>query len=253
MPIWISAGAARRLAARASVSGGQRSRTEFFVDLSGVCVEPVPRWFACKRDRDLPSLLIEVLTQCRSCELCAWSYRTERKEWAAVELGTAARSWWITLTYGPRARQMFMLAGSGRSDEDRWKLWSRSARKDFRAWAKRVREGRRPRLRFRFAAVVEKHKDGFPHLHALLHEYEGEPIRKHYMEAKWKLGNITKIKLVEQEEDNAEVASYLCKYLTKDASTWFASRLYGRCQPQAGALSALVSGSVERGECNDLV
>lgn len=90
----------------------------------------------------------------------------------------------------------------------------------------------RKKAPFRFLAVFERHKDGFPHLHLLIHE-QGQPLTKSAIQAEWRLG-FSQCKLVDQ---GPKAAFYVAKYLGKDAATRIrASVRYGN-----GALSALLT------------
>ena len=70
--------------------------------------------------------------------------------------------------------------------------------------------------------VAEAHKDGYPHIHLLVHEVF-QPIPKREIERQWPYG-FTKVKLVQDQA----AANYVAKYLAKDMRTRVrASQHYG--------------------------
>lgn len=67
----------------------------------------------------------------------------------------------------------------------------------------------------RILMVAEKHKSGLPHFHVLFHEVDAlNPIRKAVLSKAWRMGYST-FTLVK----DARAATYVCKYLAKDALT----------------------------------
>lgn len=76
---------------------------------------------------------------------------------------------------------------------------------------KRMRKN--TKSRFRYIAVFERHCDGYPHLHLLLHE-QGQPLTKRDIQAEWRLG-FSQCKLVDQ---GPKAAFYVAKYLSKEAA-----------------------------------
>lgn len=230
MPRKISPDAAKRLAARASVSGGKLSPTRYELKVSGVCTSPKPLVMESERTKHMPSLQITLRVRCNSCDLCLWSRRKAWTERMDAELAKAPRTWYFTGTWRPAARQLVYLAASSRDETERTKTMMKWALKEFRGFAKRIREGTRPRRKFRYIVVIELHKDGFPHVHALLHELEGVPLKKEFIRGKWKVGN-TKCVLYSPEQNDGDIGSYLAKYLGKELSIIRASQYYGASAP----------------------
>lgn len=73
--------------------------------------------------------------------------------------------------------------------------------------------------------TTEAHADGFPHLHLLLHEYEGAATKR-LLEEQWPLG-ISHWRLVNAHDH--KVPWYVAKYLTKSIlAKPVASLRYGR-------------------------
>lgn len=73
---------------------------------------------------------------------------------------------------------------------------------------------------FRYLAVVEYHKDGFPHVHALVHCADTMTYRA--VAGDWPHG-FAHAKLA-----NDSAAAYVTKYVTKDLTRLRASLGYGR-------------------------
>ena len=75
---------------------------------------------------------------------------------------------------------------------------------------------------FRYLYVLEAHKDGYPHVHMLVHEVSAQ-IPKRALGAQWPYG-FSSFKLV----DDPRAASYITKYLVKDMRSKIrASQKYG--------------------------
>lgn len=76
--------------------------------------------------------------------------------------------------------------------------------------------------RLRFLLVYEAHKDGFPHLHALIHE-QGEVVTKRELQKQWPYG-FTTVKVCD-----VATSHYVTKYLTKSVRARVrASQRYGQ-------------------------
>jgi len=87
-------------------------------------------------------------------------------------------------------------------------------------YMKRVRKQSGAPLRYLLA--VEEHKDGFPHLHALVHEW-GTEVGKRALQGTWLYGH-SHVKLAD-----LAAAKYVCKYVTKSpVARLRASLHYGR-------------------------
>lgn len=79
----------------------------------------------------------------------------------------------------------------------------------------------------RYLLVSEKHEDGFPHFHMLIHE-QAAPVTKRLLEENWRYG-FSQFRLV--NGNGAKAAWYVSKYLAKDAQTRIrASSRYGSPQ-----------------------
>lgn len=171
----------------------------------------------------VPGIELNLLTACRRCRVCLakkarlWTWR------ARNEIEAAERTWFATLTTSPDHDVWIDHACSARKSE----FWLQSPHKIFaeRAlvlgieatkWLKRVRKN--SGCQFRYLLVTETHnsrkssdlKRGRPHLHALIHEFPGQTIRKRVLENAWHLGHC-QFRLA----SDPTVARYVSKYLTK--------------------------------------
>lgn len=145
---------------------------------------------------------LDILTRCRKCANCL-EYRS--RLWTArgfEETKNASRTWFMTFTVNPQNR--FELSCRAQS----WDFTPvyKELSKEFTLYLKRVRKAG---YKFRYMMVAEKHKDGFPHLHALVHEVSAA-IPKRALQERWKLG-FTNCKLADKFQ-----ARYLAKYLAKE-------------------------------------
>lgn len=153
--------------------------------------------------------------RCRKCKPCLrsrqrqWVYRIARE----VE-ATPGRTWFVTLTVDPKNRA---LAGSARDPAQAFAHVARWLGTEVQKYLKRLRKSG---AALRYIAVVEPHKDGYPHMHILVHE-TGAPIRKKSIQAGWTLG-FSSAKLADEG-----ARSYIAKYLTKTAGRLRASLKYG--------------------------
>jgi hypothetical protein len=176
----------------------------------------VPGLLPSGRD-GFPAIGGYMLVQCRKCPRCLKLRAKLWRERAVHETVTANRTWFITFTVSPDHRyRLSLLAGSSE-----WSaLWERVSA-ELTLSLKRLRKAGHA---FRYLAVGEAHKDGFPHVHMLLHE-RGAAITKRQIEAEWRLG-FSRVKLIVGEP--ARAAAYVAKYLAKDAASRVrASREYG--------------------------
>lgn len=213
----------------------------YSANLAGSCTAPITR---SMRGRPDPVMLtvgletdktvnVDIEVPCRRCEACLKRRAAHWRLRAMAEIELANRTWFGTLTVRPEMR--FRLEATARhrltrqgviwddlEPHDRFKETTKCLVREFQLFAKRLRK----RHKFRHLLIAEKHKDGFPHLHLLVHEM-GEPVRHRELTDQWKLGFST-WKLVPTDE-GSRAASYVCKYLSKamEASV-VASLRYGK-------------------------
>lgn len=137
----------------------------------------------------------------------------------AQEMKSSFRTWMGTFTINPHHRFMFSVRAGSRD----YHASHREISKEITKYLKRLRKAG---FKFRYVVVAEAHKDGYPHLHMLLHEVSA-PIPKSRLQAEWPYG-FTTFKLV---KDRA-ATFYVAKYLAKDARTRIrASLRYGQSVP----------------------
>lgn len=190
---------------------------------------------------------VEMQSRCRKCENCL-AHR--RRLWAArgrAEIDAAPRTWFGTFTMHPEARfaiQMRALDRLHRSGHGlewhalprdvRFKALADVASHEVTLWLKRVRKQSGARLRY--LLVTESHKDGFPHFHMLLHEYDGSATKR-LLESQWRCG-FSQWRVV--RPDDRKASFYVAKYLAKSALTRVrASQRYGQAQLVATKLAAM--------------
>lgn len=240
------------LMSRAIASGAERrsddSLTQWKWDTSGTCSRPqyvtiqglvnAPISFTgTKEERKKISELtdahpvysLEMAVPCRKCSDClnyrAWIWRERAKR----EIEFAPRTWFSTFTLRPEALYLFKCrATSGRDietldDAEQFKLIDREIRAEFTKMLKRMRKKQAHAGGLRYILVTEKHKNGAPHYHMLLHEQsELSPLRKEFLHGQWGYG-FSSHKLADKSS-----AAYVSKYLAKDAIARVrASQKYG--------------------------
>lgn len=184
-----------------------------------------------------PMVKLSMLGMCRRCPPClrfrSWLWSTR----AAIECEASNRTWFCTLTYRPeeyvrrlyQAEQRYGRGWSALSADERSSLTLAECGRDLRLFMVQVRaDARRDAASsmgvakrhapgatgVRQMAVVEFHKSGVPHFHALIHERDPLlPVRKRRLTDAWKHG-ISQFRLVDGSEG---AGRYVSKYLAKDA------------------------------------
>lgn len=161
---------------------------------------------------------IIIATACRKCEQCLINRRKLWSSRARQEIQISTRTWFGTLTINPHWR--FIL--SARSGSKNFHHSYREVGKEVTKYFKRLRKSGH---KFRYLMVMEAHKDGYPHVHLLIHEGD-EPLPKRELQCEWQLG-YSSFKLVDKTD--AKAAFYVTKYISKDARTRLrASQKYGK-------------------------
>lgn len=170
-------------------------------------------------------------TPCRKCEACLRNRAGLWRKRMEFEIKAAPRTWFCTFTIAPHYRFIFSLRAGSRDYIASYNEISKEMTKYF----KRLRKAGH---KFRYVLVAEAHKDGYPHLHALVHEVSA-PIPKSRLQAEWPYG-FTTVRLVKDRE----ISYYLAKYLAKDARMRIrASQRYGQSRPDLlDAIHQLLKG-----------
>lgn len=142
------------------------------------------------------------------------------------ELITAARSWFVTLTFRPEARAKLFYETVRDNDGEysrtlTLKKRSSIAMGELASYLKRLRNAAaQSGASVRFVAVTEPHKDDFPHVHLLLHS-QGLLTASMIRAGKWPHG------FIDMKLCDADAANYLVKYISKEAVGVRASVRYG--------------------------
>lgn len=159
---------------------------------------------------------IDISCPCRKCEPCLKNRRILWRRRMRHEINQSNRTWFGTFTINPHQRFVFSMRAGTRDYFASYGEISKELTKYF----KRLRKAG---FKFRYVVVAEAHKDGYPHLHCLIHEVS-TPIPKRRLQSEWPHGYTT-FKLVE----DASAVYYVTKYLSKDARTRIrASLKYGQ-------------------------
>lgn len=155
-------------------------------------------------------------TPCRKCPTCCLNRSRFWAKRAHYEVMRSQRTWMVTLTIAPEARFIFSL----RAKTTDYRKSYNEISKEVTLMFKRMRKAGH---KFRYICVAEAHKDGYPHIHLLIHEGL-KPIPKREIQKQWSFG-FTTVKLV---ENSRGAAKYVSKYLAKDmAARVRASQHYG--------------------------
>lgn len=158
---------------------------------------------------------LRILRPCRKCPVCLENRRKFWAQRARYEVNRSPRTWFVTLTINPQWRFIFSCRAKSTDYFASYGEISKEVTKFF----KRLRKAGHV---FKYMMVAEAHKDGYPHIHLLVHEVS-QPIPKREIERQWNYG-FTKVKLVK----NQAAAYYVAKYLAKDMRTRVrASQHYG--------------------------
>jgi len=207
-------------------SGATMSATSALWDISMGCSKPYLITVASHPPENgyMPSQVIvdgktrwlDIETPCRKCQTCLENRRRLWRRRAVQEIVQSNRTWMGTLTISPHQRFMFSLQAGSRDYHASIGIIG----KEMTKYYKRLRKAD---YKFRYLQVAEAHKDGYPHIHVLIHEVSS-PIPKSRLQSELPHG-FTNFKLVKDQS----AAYYVAKYLAKDARTRIrASQQYGQ-------------------------
>lgn len=196
---------------------------------AGRCENPIPKTLKGlvtdlygrteARESGTRTRFLDMEVPCRRCRNCLWRKALHWKHRSIAEMEQASRTWLVTLTFRPEVRSRMTMAAQAEiggeaydqlSREQRSVLLAKHANKLVTLWMKRVREDTGPGVRY--VSVVERHKDGSPHCHLLVHEPVGTTVLHKTLTKNWVWG-FSNAKLVEDTEVSAR---YVAKYLAKD-------------------------------------
>lgn len=163
----------------------------------------------------------DLLLPCRKCVSCKEYRHRSFVRAASREIASAQRSWLLTLTMSPESHARY--GGMAVPVEDQRKAWVGEIQRYFKRVRKHAGDAK-----LRLAWVLEHHKSGLFHAHALVHEQCGSRIRVSSLDHCWSHGWVN-TRLVADRFENA--ARYVGKYILKDENaTVVVSRLYGRSE-----------------------
>lgn len=153
------------------------------------------------------ALCAYIRVRCRRCDSCL---KARQHLWvlrAAHEQVSAKRTWFVTLTFGPKRRAAILQEASRMQGALSQPVRLVRASGWFvTTFLKRLRKAG---FEFRYLIVAEPHRDGFPHFHGLLHDQRGDLDWKS-INAQWSAGFL-QCKLVR----DAGALRYVTKYLSK--------------------------------------
>lgn len=221
----------RRLQAKALQNGGfhptdMPSLVEW--DISGRCETPRHRLMHARdeaRDNvkwrvNPGTASVRLWCPCRQCPPCLRYRGAQWRERATVEIIRSTRTWFATFTMSPEEHFLAWLRIQQRlRQENGGCAPPLDVREEFNErcadmgklltnYFKRLRKTSASPIRY--LLVAERHKSGYPHFHALIHEI-GPPVTYRALAGEWPHG-FTHFKLV---EDRALAARYVAKYISK--------------------------------------
>jgi len=176
--------------------------------------------FPAKPGRHLYSIDLQV--SCRRCPSCL---KERGRRWSARafhECKQSSRTWFCTFTLAPEHRLRACLLAKKKFSNEEFSSIYNIISGWFTLYLKRIRKESGAKLRFFLA--VEMHADGFPHLHALIHEVGEGEVTKRTLQGQWPYG-FTNVKLADPAS-----ARYVTKYLAKSLLARVRASLnYGSC------------------------
>lgn len=160
----------------------------------------------------------DLLLPCRRCKGCRSYRHSDFIRSATAEMACSTRTWLLAITMAPEVHARY--GGLAVPLDEQRAAWTRS----LQLYWKRVRKVSGAKLRI--AWVLEHHKSGLLHAHALVHEQAGSRLRVSLLDSCWGNGSINTQCVTDRYE---RAARYVAKYLVKDHdAVCVASRLYGR-------------------------
>lgn len=173
------------------------------------------------RENGTRTRFLDMEVPCRRCRNCLWRKALHWTHRSIAECEVSPRTWLVTLTFNAHMRALIKMRAEAVAGED-WGALSQEQRtarlgdqanKFVTLWMKRVRKHTGPGVRY--VSVIEKHKDGTPHGHLLVHEARDGQVRHRTLTREWTYG-FSNAKLV---EDGPAAARYVAKYLAKSPIT----------------------------------
>ncbi len=159
----------------------------------------------CERKAFNNSYDVWYIVRCRKCVRCRLSRRNSWLWRAKQEAKLASRMWFVTLTFGPASRQRIIADARLSSQSVIETAYQYST-----VYARKCRGLLKVKGAFRYLFSVEKHVDGFPHLHGIIFETRNGATNWKTLHSSWKHG-WPMVKLA----DSGSIY-YVCKYLFKE-------------------------------------
>jgi len=202
-----------------------------------------------------------IRVRCRRCDKCLEARRHIWMLRAAREQVKAKRTWFVTLTFGPKGRAAIMSSASARDNGISQPVRLQRASGWFvQTLVKRLRK---QGFGLRYLFIAEPHLDGFPHWHGLVHDLTGwsslEQVFRKQKDGSFRL--MTICPEIENEYLTGRCAAelvrdagalrYVTKYLAKGRFGKIrASRAYGEeeCVPEPSDSALHPSSLLERKE-----
>lgn len=240
METYLSADGLARALAGVAEHAKKRGRAEWYSTRRPYCDAPRSVTLGARAktgegmalERGSPCWL-DIWVPCRKCQKCLVVRKLLWKGRIMSEVMHAQRTWFVTLTFRPSARESLFAEAPTVLER------SKIALKEISDYLKRLRAAcvGTP-TEIRFFAVTEPHKDDFPHVHLLLHSDEMLSAKR-IRAGNWKHGFIS-MKLCDDE-----MAGYLVKYITKEVSCVRASLRYGKAAKNADKKSGPATKALE--------
>lgn len=159
-----------------------------------------------------------MLVPCRKCAKCRVVRGLQWRERMMFETIASPSTWFVTWTLSTPARTQLLETALQRYGSTAPDALCSVVREWHQSAMKRLRQRVFQKGRLRFAAVVEHHKDGYPHIHMLVHGV----FTYRDLKGSWGKG-FEDIRRVDEYASN-----YLTKYVMKEGGVIWASKHYGK-------------------------
>jgi len=172
------------------------------------------------RSLDDGYMMLDLWVPCRKCAGCLDVRRWRWRRRAEIEFKAWPWTWFCTFTVSPEHRLRAAIAARRDYGSDSYENVVKVINKWYTRYMKRVRKESGAKIRFVLAA--EPHANGFPHLHALVHEVSGHATKR-CLQGQWPYG-FTNVR-----KGDISKTAYVTKYIAKQMTgRVHASLHYGR-------------------------
>lgn len=214
--------------------------------VAGDCERPVYVEVAGRRTvssalgKASPTNFTDLYVRCRKCPACLRARAAHWRMRIRFEVMASLSTWFVTYTVKPDWHVRWTYEVEQKYSGDA--VFAALCRREYRELTLAHKRLRRAGHNFRFVAVTERHKSGWPHFHVLYHQivpslttrvlagnrFEGvEPMA-------WPFGFVS-AKLVRQdiEQEVSPVVGYIAKYLVKSPDAQIRASLHYGLGPGA--------------------